>query len=264
MSARETDLEEYVPRQANLLPQVPALILRHAQIRWSNWIAAQWGKTTEVTFPDLGCLWSSMDNQEPWEPTFPAGYEFPNPPSTGGGYGRHGDASGGGLATGAAPTFSAAASTAAAAAAEAARAAATAAAARTAAASAAATTAAALAAAGGGGGRPRARAPTADPPRLNQMAYNDDYVDGRWGLFRHAGAMRNIVRAAKEAGNHLPVSPIDPTCKACPAFHVKGMCNAGCGNAGGHKPHSREQDLPLWGWAVKAMPAVQAPVEPVE
>ena len=174
-----------------------------------------------------------------------------------------------GSATGYGPPAPAIAASTAAAAAATARATATAAAAAAArttaaAASAAATTAAALAAAGGGGGRPRARAPTADPPRLNQMAYNDAYVDGRWGLFRHAGAMRNIVRAAKEAGNHLPVSPIDPTCKACPAFHVKGMCNAGCGNAGDHKPHSREQDLPLWGWAVKAMPAVQAPVEPAE
>ena len=34
--ARETDLEEYIPRDAALRPQVPALILRHANIRWSN------------------------------------------------------------------------------------------------------------------------------------------------------------------------------------------------------------------------------------
>ena len=36
MSARETELEEYIPRDMALLPQIPALILRHAQIRWSN------------------------------------------------------------------------------------------------------------------------------------------------------------------------------------------------------------------------------------
>ena len=36
MSARETDLEEYIPCDAALRHQVPALILRHAQIRWSN------------------------------------------------------------------------------------------------------------------------------------------------------------------------------------------------------------------------------------
>ena len=32
ISTRETDLEEYVPNKAALRPQVPALILRHAQI----------------------------------------------------------------------------------------------------------------------------------------------------------------------------------------------------------------------------------------
>ena len=30
MSARETKLEEYVPRDSDLLPQIPALLLRHA------------------------------------------------------------------------------------------------------------------------------------------------------------------------------------------------------------------------------------------
>ena len=51
LSARETDLEEYIPRDATLLPQIPALLLRHTQIRWSNWMTAQWGKTSEVPFP---------------------------------------------------------------------------------------------------------------------------------------------------------------------------------------------------------------------
>ena len=41
ISARETDLEEYTPRDAALLPQIPALLLWHAKIRWSNWLAAQ-------------------------------------------------------------------------------------------------------------------------------------------------------------------------------------------------------------------------------
>ena len=44
------------------------------QIRWSNWLAAQWGKTSEVPFPDLAGLWTAMENQDPWYPTFPAGY----------------------------------------------------------------------------------------------------------------------------------------------------------------------------------------------
>ena len=74
MSARETELEEYVLRDSALLPQIPALLLRNAQIRWSNWLAAQWGKTSEVPFLDLAGLWTAMENQEPWDPTFPAGY----------------------------------------------------------------------------------------------------------------------------------------------------------------------------------------------
>ena len=76
MSARETELEEYIPRDSALLPQIPVLLLWHAQIRWSNWLSAQWGKTSEVPFPDLAGLWTAMENQEPWEPTFPAGYTF--------------------------------------------------------------------------------------------------------------------------------------------------------------------------------------------
>ena len=60
MLARETDLEEYLPRDAALLPQIPALLLRHAQIRWSNWLADQWGKTSEVPLPDLVGLWKAM------------------------------------------------------------------------------------------------------------------------------------------------------------------------------------------------------------
>ena len=70
LSAQETELEEYIPRDATLLPQIPALLLRHAQM------AAQWGKTLEVSFPNLAGLWTAMDNQEPWEPTFPVGYTF--------------------------------------------------------------------------------------------------------------------------------------------------------------------------------------------
>ena len=34
LSARETDLEEYIPREAALLPQIPALLQRHTYIRW--------------------------------------------------------------------------------------------------------------------------------------------------------------------------------------------------------------------------------------
>ena len=62
MSAREMELEEYIPRDSALLPQIPALLLRHAQIVWSNWLAAQCGKTSEVPFPDLVGIWTSVEN----------------------------------------------------------------------------------------------------------------------------------------------------------------------------------------------------------
>ena len=76
LSARETELEEYIPRDSSLLSQIPALLLRHSQIRWSKCLAAQWGRTSEVPFLNLTGLWTAIDNQEPWEPTFPAGYTF--------------------------------------------------------------------------------------------------------------------------------------------------------------------------------------------
>ena len=63
MSAREMGMEEYIPRESALRPQTPALILRQAQIRWSKWLANQWGKTSEVPFPDLAGLWTAMENQ---------------------------------------------------------------------------------------------------------------------------------------------------------------------------------------------------------
>ena len=85
MSARETELEEYVPRDSAVLPHIPAHLLRHAQIRWLNWLSAQWGKTSEVPFPDLVGLWTAMENQEPWEPTFSAGYTLTPEAAYGGG-----------------------------------------------------------------------------------------------------------------------------------------------------------------------------------
>ena len=70
------------------------------------------------------------------------------------------------------------------------------------------------------------------------MAYNSVYVEGRWGLFRHAGATRIINRKASLAGVNIPTLPVDPKCKACPAFQIKGMCNMGCGNATYHVAHT--------------------------
>ena len=71
------------------------------------------------------------------------------------------------------------------------------------------------------------------------MAYNNTYVEGRWGLFRHKGAMRLITRKAILACVKLTASPVEPNYKACPAFHIKGMCNTGCGNAEDHAVHTR-------------------------
>ena len=95
------------------------------------------------------------------------------------------------------------------------------------------------------------------------MAHNNAYIDGRWGLFRHVGEMRLITCKASLAGVELLASPIEPNCKACPAFHIKGMCNTVCENAADHLPHNREQYLPLWGWYLQTMPEIVAPADPI-
>ena len=61
LSAQETELEEYIPRDSSLLAQIPALLLRHAQICWSNCLAAQWGMTSEVPFLNLAGLWTRSE-----------------------------------------------------------------------------------------------------------------------------------------------------------------------------------------------------------
>ena len=68
---------------------------------------------------------------------------------------------------------------------------------------------------------------SAGEERPNAIAYNNAYVEDRWGAFRHAGAMRLITRKASTAGVELTSSPLDPKCKACPAYHIKEMCNTG-------------------------------------
>ena len=44
---------------------------------------------------------------------------------------------------------------------------------------------------------------------------------------------------------------------------MKGMSNTKCGNAADHVAHTREQDPPLWGWAVRAMTEIMPPLTPV-
>ena len=95
------------------------------------------------------------------------------------------------------------------------------------------------------------------------MAYNNAYAEGWWGLFLHARAMRLINRKASLAGVEILASLVHLTCKAFPAFHIKGMCNRGCSNAADHVPHTQEQYLPLWGWAVQETLEIAAPVAPI-
>ena len=75
--------------------------------------------------------------------------------------------------------------------------------------------------------------------------------------------MRLITLKASLAGVKLPALPVDPKCKACPAFHIKGMCNTGCRNVTNHVAHTQEQDLPLWGWAVREILEIAEPSAPV-
>ena len=87
----------------------------------------------------------------------------------------------------------------------------------------------------GGGGRGDGIRVAEDRP--NAMAYNNDYVDGRWGLFWHAGAMQLITHKASLVVVDIPASPIEPAFNSCPAFHIKGLCNMWCGKAADHFPH---------------------------
>ena len=113
----------------------------------------------------------------------------------------------------------------------------------------------------GGGGTGGGNAGEED--RLNIIAYNNAYIEGRWGLFRNTGAMGLITRKASLAGVELPASLVDPKCKAFPAFHIKGMCNTGCRNATNHVRYTQEQDLPLWRWAVRTIPKIAVPLASV-
>ena len=97
----------------------------------------------------------------------------------------------------------------------------------------------------------------------NSIAYKNAYVEGGWGLLRHTWAMRLITRKASLVGVELPSSPVDPKFKACLVFHIKGMCNTGCGNMTNHIAHTREQDLLFWGWSMRELPEISAPSAPV-
>ena len=100
---------------------------------------------------------------------------------------------------------------------------------------------------------------------LNAMAFNLGYKQGRWGVFCNAcGPVRALQKSAKEAGHVLPSSPLDPSCKSCVAYHMKGICNEARLNAGDHGDHTREQDMPLWEWCHLALPLAGTPANPQE
>ena len=92
----------------------------------------------------------------------------------------------------------------------------------------------------GGGGTGGGSA--GEDKRPDAIAYNNAYVEGRLGLFRHAGAMRLITRKASLAGVELLAFPVDPKCNTCPEFHIKGTCNTGCRKVTDHIAHTQEQD----------------------
>ena len=106
---------------------------------------------------------------------------------------------------------------------------------------------------GGGGGGAGGGSGSTGEERPNATAYNNAYMEDRWGAFRHAGAMRLITQKSSVAGVELPLSPLYPKCKACSAYYIKGMCNTGCGNVVDHATHTQEQDFPLCEWTVRAM-----------
>ena len=77
----------------------------------------------------------------------------------------------------------------------------------------------------------------------------------------HVDLSERCEKSAKEAGHVLPSSPINPSCKSCVAYHMKGMCSEACLNAGDHGDHTREQYLPLWEWCRLALPSAGAPAK---
>ena len=145
-----------------------------------------------------------MDNQEPWEPTFPAGYNFlpdtaslrpsPGPPTPA----RWNPVESQTAPPRAAPNLP--------------------------------TPKAEAASRGGGrggttnlsggwGGGESGSGSTGEE-RPNAIAYNNAYVEDRWGALLHAGSMRLITRKSSAAGIEPPLSPLDPKCKACRAYHI--------------------------------------------
>ena len=58
--------------------------------------------------------------------------------------------------------------------------------------------------------------------------------------------MRKVIKHAKLEGLNLPPSPWDSTRKLCPLYHIKGLCNACCGQYRHHQPHQAGSKAPLF------------------
>ena len=73
---RETELEEYSPRDRGLKSRLTVSIPLWAQIRLSDWFARQWERGGREPFLDLTALWRKMHLQEAWDPSIPPIYKL--------------------------------------------------------------------------------------------------------------------------------------------------------------------------------------------
>jgi hypothetical protein len=62
--------------------------------------------------------------------------------------------------------------------------------------------------------------------------------------------VRDVIKEASAAGNKLPQN--DAGKDMCISFHVKGICNTGCGRKSDHQPHSDGETARLAGWCQSA------------
>jgi hypothetical protein len=73
---------------------------------------------------------------------------------------------------------------------------------------------------------------------VQNLQYNTAY-----DAFKNVNARTRAVLKNNEARLALPKFQVDGSeVPFCPAFHVKGMCNARCGRAADHRAHTEEED----------------------
>jgi hypothetical protein len=74
-AAREVELETvHQVRDVPYSAMVPALIVRFVQLRWSRWLLRQWNSPVHIPVPDLIDLFTQIELEVAWEPTFPMQY----------------------------------------------------------------------------------------------------------------------------------------------------------------------------------------------